>query len=341
MAGIYYHVAKTGLDSNTGLSFVQAFLTINKLMTVLGSGDIATFYDGTWQESNALNNTITGGTVSDPTIFQVANGAQTIILGVTDDLYIFRLSNDPYVHIISGAGLLIIDGNGDGVSTTQGIKNDTIRFSGTASNCLVSGVEIRNANRQNAVQANSFVASAGIFIQDSTCTNTIIEDCYIHHIGQNVYIDSVELVNQTHAVYVRASNTLVKNCRVETIPYGFGLHAYSTSQVNDDNIFDGNFIRDIAFGGIIMSAGDRQIARNNRVTECGTDGIIIQYTSPSDCQIIQNTIEGVGRWGIRLGSDATGSLIKNNSITNSVSAAYQDDSTGAVFLDNYTGGAPL
>lgn len=340
MAGTTYHVAKTGDNGNTGLSFAQAFLTVAKLTATWSSGDIAIFYDGTWSESEMWNNTIPGGTESDPTIVKVASGAETIFQGVTGNAYVFRMVGDSYVHILNDAGSMIVDGGGNGVSSSAGITHDLIRFSVGSTNCVINGPELRNSSRQN-VGSGSTYAGVGVFIQDIDCTDNQLLNLVVHDNGTPVG----GLVNQTHGIYVRAPNTIVEGCEVYNHAYGWGLHAYKSTNCNNNNIYRKNIFRDNVQGGAIVGAGNDQKFDNNLVYDNDGHGVILGFTSPQRPLARHNTVHGNGGYGFHVRSGTVNAGIYSNAITSNTSGAVLDQGSGtsaptAGVNANYTGVSP-
>ncbi|MGB5107335.1 MAG: hypothetical protein WBP42_11550 [Candidatus Zixiibacteriota bacterium] len=65
--GTTYYVTKAGSDSNDGLSWATAWLTVNKVNTTIVAGDEVRFGTGRWLGTSLLPPT--GGTVTDTTIY--------------------------------------------------------------------------------------------------------------------------------------------------------------------------------------------------------------------------------------------------------------------------------
>ena len=140
-------------------------------------------------------------------------------------------------------------------------------------------------------------------------SNSIIERNYVHDLGGDQG-DGIEIKQGSHSNIVR-DNVIVR----ANYP-GITLYSYDEAPGRVPNIIERNLVWTTRDNGIQVTG--RTIVRNNIVIGAGASGIASQpnMATPTDVQILHNTIIGAGDACIRTNSwnTGTGFVIANNAL---------------------------
>lgn len=161
-------------------------------------------------------------------------------------------------------------------------------------------------------------------------SNSIIERNYMHDLGGSQG-DGIEIKQGSHSNIVR-DNVIVR----ANYP-GITLYSYEEAAGRVPNIVERNLVWRTSDNGIQVTG--HTIVRNNIVIGAGASGIASQpnMATPTDVQILHNTVVGAGDACIRTNSwdTGTGFVIANNALYCEATRALRITSaTTAVFAGN-------
>lgn len=161
-------------------------------------------------------------------------------------------------------------------------------------------------------------------------SNSIIEHNYVHDLGGSQG-DGIEIKQGSHSNIVRDNVVIRANYP------GITLYSYDAAPGRTPNIIERNLVWTTMDNGIQVTG--HTIVRNNIVIGAGASGIASQpnMATPTDVQILHNTVVGAGDACIRTNSWDTGMgfVIANNALYCASSRALRiTSSTSAVIVGN-------
>lgn len=285
-AAIYY-VATNGSDSHPGTDS-QPFRTIAKGLSVLQAGDTLFIKQGTYAEAiNSNSMRIPTGTSWSTAVAIAAYPGHTVVLRPNSGGEAIALAAS-YIQYLLFDGL-IIDGSNVSfaVSLTNGAHH--IRF---------QNMEVKNARASGVILSNG---------SGATAQNQFV-NMRIHSNGSSGY---------DHGLYIAASHNFVERCEIFR-NLGYGVHVYNNSpgETANGNVIRYNRVYDNASYGIILSSGHGNIAYNNLVWGNRSGGIEIQWRSPRETLVYNNTVYSNFGAGILVGADSANARVQNNIVYN-------------------------
>jgi parallel beta-helix repeat protein len=284
-----YYVAKTGDDRNScaqAQSESSPKLTIGAGLGCVSSGDTLIIKAGTYAEN--IPNTIPSGTSSARTTVRAATGGVVILQPTVGTAN----ANDAIT--ISGRSYITLDGL---IVDAVNVANQGIRLSGNTSHVIIENGAVKNGGR-----GTNTASGHGIFLQDEGTVYNILRNLDIHNNGA----DSLE-----HGVYIRSSNNIVEKCRIYS-NLGHGIHIFYSSNRAHNNIIRYNEVYGNGSWGILLGAGDGNIAHNNIVRNNGNGGMRTGFSKPQDSQFYYNTIYSNNGRCLHVRSESTNAVLQNN-----------------------------
>lgn len=287
-----YHVKNGGSDSNNGLNFANAFLTLQKASNIVKAGDTVLVYNGNYAGFN--HNGKASGTSSNPIVFK-ANG---------NDVWIKQGSNI---------------GDGINVENADWIEIHGFKVKVPNNTGIAGGEEgIRAVNANHITIKNNFCDSCfrGILtgytdhvtIENNTCTRSYGE----HGIYVSNNSDFVAL-RFNSCSYNKASGMQINPDLSSGAP-GLSKHIL----VSNNIVFENKGAAGFNFQGI-----DSVLIMNNLIyNNHNASGITLYHGDAavgcSNVKFYNNTIivPSDGRCGIHIIDDANNIDIKNNIIIN-------------------------
>jgi parallel beta-helix repeat protein len=274
-----YYVATTGNDSNAGTQGAP-FRTIRKGISVIGAGDTLYIRGGSYPESiNSATQTIPVGSSWSNAPLISAYPSETVTLRSVG-------LSASYIHYVIFQNLVI-----DNQQTTQEAvyiyQANHIRF---------IGCEIKNAIRQ------------GVLMPHPGSDYNEFINCDVHHNGRTVNLD--------HGFYVASSFNLIEGCSIhDNAAFGVTIYNGYGERVNSNTVRGNRVYNNAQLGsgsGIGVASGTGNAVYNNVVWDHPVFGIEVAYGSPSNTMVHNNTVYNNAGAGIRISSDSTGAIVKNN-----------------------------
>jgi len=296
-----YYVATTGNNSNPG-TIGSPFLTIAKGLSVMVAGDTLDIRTGTYNESiNSNNQTIPTGTSWSNAPLITAHTGETVTIRNVGAVH-------SYVKYVIFQNIVI-----DGLTTEE----EVVSINNGANHVRFTGCEIKNANRQGVHCAH---AADGY--------NEFI-NCNVHNNGTTQNLD--------HGFYIGSTNNLVEGCLIHDNA-AFGLQIYNGyGERADNNTVRGNKVYNNSTlgtgSGIALTSGTGNLAYNNIIYGHQLYGIDVSFGSPSNTGVYNNTVYNNGG-GIRVGSDSSGAVVKNNIVYSS--GGITNNGSGTIMSNNLT-----
>ena len=297
---IEYYVAKTGNDGNSG-AYSSPFLTIQKGMTTMRTGDTLLIRSGTYAEQiDSQFFTIPTGTSWENAPIIAAFPGDVVTIKPNGGSQAIGLVHS-YIQYVIFDGLIIDainedTANGMGISMTNGANH--VRF---------RNLEVKNAPLNNVLLAKG---------TGGTEYNEFIGGKY-HN--SDVWQSSA-LVKGAYNFYITTDHNLIDGAEIYNAT-GYGVHIYnssSTGHAPDYNIVRNcrvynNNLRRISFAGILLASGIGNMAYNNLVYDNRGHGIQVGNGSIG-ALVYNNTIFDNDQNGLQIGAaaDATNTIIKNN-----------------------------
>lgn len=296
-----YYVAKTGSNSNSGLSAAAAKLTIMSIAPSLGPNDILYILNGSYNEEVTFTNQ-SGSSWSSPITVSAYPGHAPIIAPVAQQG--LKLQNGTsYVQFLN----LIFDGYY--TTSTTLISNNV----GDPHHNRIQDCEVKNCGRSLGSMGSS---------GNPTNTNGILTDGHhheyirlrVHHNGNGGY---------DHGFYGLGDNTLMEFCDVyENSGHGCQKYGDGNDCIIRNNIFRSNGQSGYLGGplaggsGLGIYGGMRNYVYNNICYKNWESGIVAHY-GEHDSFIDNNTIwanvdgEGLTVGGITI-EEAQVMTVRNN-----------------------------
>jgi hypothetical protein len=348
--GATYYVSNSGSNSHTGLSTVQAWLTIGYSVSQLYAGDTLFIMSGTYRENNqgTDHDVSHGGYYDIVTLYPTRSGTignQIVFKGYNSIPLLTSYSSDYYTHSygieIDAKSYLVFDSlevkkTCRGISTMNGSNYCIIR------NCIVDST--------GAVSASPAANSAGIFWYDRSASRyDTVENCTLFHNVQdhnNPTIDHNQGGILTYGTY----NLVLRNNTIYDIPAGFGIMLKESPYIGDvygNTIYTGY---NENAGILLYNWVDSISIHDNIIYDCSVGiqvfNLATGYTDIAN-KIYNNTIYNCGS-GFRLtGADAGATTqdmqFYNNIMANVTTPFYRNNifSTSGLYVDyndsyNYT-----
>lgn len=320
-----YYVSPAGADANscaTAQSTTQSSqkLTISAGVACLSAGDTlyirGGLYTGTVNSINSGATTVRGGkdfSTGAITVAAYPGEEVTIAVGGGATGNAITLTSAAQRYLVFDR--LILDGSGMGSwagGLYQGPGAAHIRF---------QNGEIKNAPGHGV---NTSPEAGG----DLQLLNN-----HIHHNGGRT-------TPQTHNVYLLTSDNLVEGNEIDHGAY-FGITIYNADPSNPSrNIVRKNRVHDNCIYGtaeIGISGGSHNEVYDNVVYGSSRGyGIAVEFATPDSTIVANNTVVLSG--GIRIGHDATATVVKNNIVRrtgNSGPGIIEDAGRDSIISDNF------
>jgi parallel beta-helix repeat protein len=283
-----YYVGKGGSNRNScwqAQSRSTPKLTINDGLSCLKAGDTLYVQAGTYQEE--FKNP-PGGTSWEKAVRIAAYANDTVTLrpGVgAERIFTFASASSQYI---------IVDGF---IMDAQNVTYEAIKITSSSWQGQSHYIRIENSEIKNASQSGLLVSGTGHeFI-----------NLDIHHNGSD---------HLTHGIYLRSSDSVIKDCNVHENS-GAGIHVYSQSKGVDNNLVLNNKVWENGINstrksvGIILASGSGNKALNNNVWNNGS-GIRVDYGA-FNSEVSHNVIHHNEGYCMIIGSGATKTTLKGNS----------------------------
>ena len=306
-----YYVAKTGSDSNSCTGAQSAATpkrTVVAGLSCLSAGGTLLIGSGTYNE--ILLNTIPAGTASQRTVVKGHNGATWTLspsAGCANN-DVVRISQ-PWIEIAD----FILDG--------ASCNYNALRLNGAATNVLVRDGEIRNGGKGSSADAGN-----GIFIQDATSSDNVLQNLVVHNNG-------TPGSSQEHGIYIRSARTTVKWCRIYNNS-GYGIHIYYSISQTSDTVIQYNEVFNNELWGILLGSGNNQIAHHNLVYGNGKGGFRVEYRNPTNIRLYFNTVyNSSGSCMYISGTNST--KIQNNICYGNTSNTIQNNGANSTISHNF------
>jgi hypothetical protein len=300
-----YYVALGGDDSNPGTEG-RPFRTIGRGIRALGPGDTLYVKSGTYAE--VLRSFPSGTSWAAPVTIAAYPGDQVIIRPSWAYVAYFA-----YCHHVMLDGFVL---DGANVTHTVVLINEEAHH-----------IKIQNSEVVGAPRSGILVSNYGSVNSD-----------YNEFVNLDVHDNGT--TDFDHGIYLKTSNNLVDRCSVHHNA-GWGVHiwnSYYPDESANNNIVSNNVIYDNADigdrgAGIVLSCGSGNLAYNNLIW--GNDiGIQVDY-GVSDTKVYNNVVYMNDRYGVRVGSESTRAIVRNNIVYQNGSAV-TDMGSGTVEDHNLT-----
>ena len=280
-----YYVSNSGNDSNSGLSWAEAFLSIQAAADIVVAGDLVWVEDGTYAGFDLRN---VNGNSTNPITFQADGNAVLINQSgpIRDDG--INIENADWV-IIDGFIVNNITGNGNGIRLVL------------SDNCIV-----RNCSCDNNAERGIFTGfTDDILIENNVCTNSVDEH------GIYVSNSSDRPIIRYNECY--GNNNIGIHMNGDLSAGGDGI--ISDAQVYGNQLHDNNLAAGINMDGVENPVVYNNLIYNNHSAQgialFRQDGAI----PTQGAKIFNNTIivPSDGRWGILVtdGSNVNTDILNN------------------------------
>ncbi len=280
-----YYVSNSGNNSNSGLSWAEAFLTIQAAADVAVAGDLVLVENGTYAGFDFRNE---NGTSANPITFQ-ADGNSVLINSsgpIRDDG--INIENADYV-IVDGFIVNDMTGSGNGIRVV------------VSDNCIV-----RNCSCDNNAERGILTGfTDDILIENNICTNALDEHgIYVSNSSDRPIVRYNECYgNNAIGIHMNADVTLG----------GDGI--ISDAQIYGNRLYDNNLAAGINMDGLENPVVYNNVIYNNHFAQgialFQQDGAI----ATQGAKIYNNTIivPSDGRWGIlvNVGSNPNTDILNN------------------------------
>jgi hypothetical protein len=303
-----YYVSKSGNNINPGTQ-ASPFQTIVKGISVLKAGDTLLIRGGVYPESINTNDFDFPSGTSWTNAINISAYPNEIVTmnGGGEAILNFGAAGDSYI-IFDRISFDAINASLTAISLNQGTHH--VRFQ----NC-----EIKNAGRSgvyiNWGNNNGLPSNYNEFI-----------DCDIHNNGRQYYptgaLTQPPGYGAGHGLYITSQYNILRGNRIHHNG-NFGVHVYfgDSSKPPNGNIIESNRIynngNDITryggpcCGGVILSTGSNNIARNNLIYDNPVIGIEVWGSPGTNQQVYNNTIYRNGGIGLQVAYGGTHSAINN------------------------------
>ncbi len=280
-----YYVSNSGNNSNSGLSWAEAFLTLQTAADAVVAGDVVLVENGTYAGFDLRN---VNGTSANPITFQ-ADGNSVLINSsgpIRDDG--INVENADYV-IIDGFIVNDIGGVGNGIRVV------------VSDHCIV-----RNCSCDNNAERGIFTGfTDDILIENNICTNSIAE--------HGIYVSNssdrpIVRYNECHG-----NNAIGIHMNADLSAGGDGI--ISDAQVYGNRLYDNNLAAGLNMDGLENPIAYNNLIYNNHFAQgialFQQDGAI----ATQGAKVYNNTIivPSDGRWGIlvNVGSNPNTDILNN------------------------------
>jgi len=310
-----YYVNKSGSDANS-CATAQSSTPANGKLTIAGGigclsgGDTLLIRSGTYAETIQYPTVnIPSGTVSQPTTIQTYPGDSITLNGSGEYILWIRSRSDIIIDGLDRSLTL------SGVNTTRGV------------------VRIEDAPRVTIQNAK---------LKDTTSPTAITGTCFTMASQSQSASTGVKLINNEvgncgtaigtgHGVYLSfCASCLIERNYIHDAA-NFGVHNFSSYFINNNNIIRYNYIYNNKSTGMLLGAGSGTIADHNIISNNATvstgGGIRIQYTSPTNMQVYNNTIYNNTGPCIYVGAGSVDTKLKNNYCLSNTSNIISDSGT--------------
>ena len=285
-----HYVSTSGSDSNAGTAD-QPFRTIAHGLSALQTGETLYIRGGVYNETINSSQLRSGTSWANAPVIAGYPGESVVLTANESDADIITLSGSTRYVVFQN---LILDGQGTAHNGVNNPNNSTdhIRF---------DTVEIRNFWNQ------------GAYVQTSLGGYEFL-NCNVHHIVANGH----QSANQSQGLYL-GNSVLVDGGQYHDNS-GYGIQIYSgnyPAQPTNNNIVRNASIYNngqaTGSGGGITVGGDNNLIENNRVYSNLSTGIKVSSGSPTNTQILNNTVwNNNGSGGIYVDADNT--RLSNNNV---------------------------
>ncbi|MFH0909022.1 MAG: right-handed parallel beta-helix repeat-containing protein [bacterium] len=319
------HVAPSGSDANSGLSFSNAFRTFARALTAAVAGDKVLVYDGRYYEGDF--SFTRSGTASSPIVFQNAPGAKPVMDGTDTNfvpawtlydastgIYRTATTRTPLNAYLNGGQLYRYSVLGNLVANTW---NQTVGYHADGSFLYIRfpgggapGTNVVTIPRftelmilsGSAVQIRGFevcyygygLYHRGFYLEGAD--NVLVEDCAFHHNGVGV-----ALKNAAHSNVIQRCT--FNESPIDTFSWSAvksggtdyeagGVHVYGSTLASMANVIRNNRFERMFDGAHLYSDDGAGPTRNmdfysNIVAHCADDGIETDGAG-SNCRIYDN-----------------------------------------------------
>jgi parallel beta-helix repeat protein len=283
-------------------------------VSVLGPGDTLLVKPGTYGESN-IDSIPAGTSWSAPVTVKAYDPSNRPILRPPSGADKVLLFESPQQYII-------IDG-----------------FVADASNVLSNGIKLTTGATHIRIQNTEVMNSpgVGILLTDGANFNEFIN---IDTHGARDLAGSGGTYN--HGIYIATSDNLLDHVRSYSNT-GYGIHVYNDGGGVSRNVVRNSVAHDNGLSGrgsgIIVGSGDSNQVYNCVAYNNKDNGMYVQYSSPQNTVFYNNTAYGNGGAGLLIGSDAGGTIVKNN-LSYGNGTDLSDGGSGTTLSNNLTGVNP-
>ena len=291
--GTTYYVSNSGNDSNSGLSWAQAFLSIQAAADIVVAGDLVLVEDGTYTGFDVRN---VNGNSTNPITFQADGNAVLINQSgpVRDDG--INIENADWV-IIDGFIVNDMPGSGNGIRLVL------------SDNCVV-----RNCSCDNNAERGIFTGfTDDILIENNVCTNSVDEHgIYVSNssdrpvIRYNECYDNNNIGIHMNGDLSAGGDGIISDAQVygnrlynNNLAAGINMDGVENPVVYNNLIYNNHFAQGIALfqqDGAIPTQGAKIYNNTIIVPPDGRWGILVKDGSNVNTDILNNIIINQHAW---------------------------------------------
>ena len=322
--GTTYYVSNSGNDANSGLSWTQAFLTIQAAADIVVAGDLVLVADGTYAGFDLRN---VNGNSSNPITFQADGNAVLINQSgpIRDDG--INIENADWV-IIDGFIVNDITGNGNGIRLVL------------SDNCVV-----RNCSCDNNAERGIFTGfTDDILIENNVCTNALDEHgIYVSNssdrpiIRYNECYDNNNIGIHMNGDLSAGGDGIISDAQVygnrlynNNLAAGINMDGVENPVVYNNLIYNNHFAQGIALfqqDGAIPTRGAKVYNNTIIVPSDGRWGILVKDGSNVNTDILNNIIINLHAWRGCIAIENQSQFSSDYNIVNDKMSASGDGST--------------
>lgn len=327
-----FHVSTAGNNANPGTSAGAAKRNLANGMALLAAGDTLEIHAGTYSGGTdriwAEDMTGNGASWVSPITITVTAG-DTVTLNGNVQLIKFPGSQSKQYIIIAGSSTtstpnFIIDGANHSTSFDEMVSIDQ-----THSHFRLVGLELKNAKAHMCLVYGDDILAIGCKMHDTnTNGNPAPNGNAWYGGGDYQYLQGCEIYNCSQGA-IRFFDSTVGHTSTGCVATGNKIYNFGQAGAG------------AGFGVLLGGSGHKAI-NNIIIGGSGSNGpgVEVEFDSPSACEVYNNTIDDIDSFGIKVASDASGTIVRNNTVTN-CSVNWSDAGSGTVQSDNNFTDNPL
>ncbi len=318
-----YYVSNSGSDTNSGLSWAEAFLTIQVAADIVIAGDLVLVEDGTYAGFDLRN---VNGTSTNPITFQ-ADG-NSVLINQSGPI------RDDGINI-ENADWVVLDGF---IVNDMGASGNGIRLV-LSDNCTV-----RNCSCDNNERGIFTGFTDDILIENNVCTNSVSEHgIYVSNSSDRPIIRYNECFgNNAIGIHMNADASLggdgiISDAQVygnrlydNNAAAGINMDGLEDPVVYNNLIYNNHFAQGIALfqqDGAITTRGAKVYNNTIIVPSDGRWGILVKDGSNVDTDILNNIVINLHAWRGCIAIENQSQFSSDYNIVNDKMSATGDGST--------------